>query len=507
MALTLREVETLFFSEHVMHKRETTKKVSHVKEEEAKVLDAIETKKDSDATDVWCTVHRVSTHSTSDCRALPRNGGKGGNAGGRFNDRGGGGSHGRNNHYRNNPNPGQGQNRNDRYQNQNDRYQNRDFINQNDRNNQGRNDRNSGQDARSQLDARNSNQRMDAILRLNDYYDDDIRPSSRRRFDAITSTVICSDKNATWMLIDNGSQSHVSCDRELFSSIGGVPGTAEFLNGSTAELREGILSLGIKTQNGIKNLVLKKETFFSESIKRNVLSFYQLQILGFDVIIYTHDTLILSRGDFVIEATKMDGRFYVEVFPLKSRQIDDLTQSKPESQLELWHRRLNHAGFATLREICASEISPNESGQVGVCEACQLGQQKRMSHKRGPPHLPAALPLYTLHGDLAGPIKPRTWDGKRYIDVVICENTTHVWPNLLRKKNQSETAFQVTILHLNNSLPLFKCAFYNTDGGGEYGSNAFEKFLTSQGIKHRLTNPHSPEENSMAEKIIGYIFY
>ena len=40
-----------------------------------------------------------------------------------------------------------------------------------------------------------------------------------------------------------------------------------------------------------------------------------------------------------------------------------------------------------------------------------------------------------------------------------------------------------------------------TDNGGEYTSRDFETYLKKEGIRHELTNPKIPEQNSVAEQM------
>ena len=39
------------------------------------------------------------------------------------------------------------------------------------------------------------------------------------------------------------------------------------------------------------------------------------------------------------------------------------------------------------------------------------------------------------------------------------------------------------------------------DNGGEYMSKEFQAYLTSKGIEHQLTVPHSPQQNGVAEQL------
>lgn len=40
-----------------------------------------------------------------------------------------------------------------------------------------------------------------------------------------------------------------------------------------------------------------------------------------------------------------------------------------------------------------------------------------------------------------------------------------------------------------------------SDNGGEFCSNEFESFLSKHGIVHKKTNPHTPEQNGVIERM------
>ena len=44
-------------------------------------------------------------------------------------------------------------------------------------------------------------------------------------------------------------------------------------------------------------------------------------------------------------------------------------------------------------------------------------------------------------------------------------------------------------------------ATLRTDNGGEYLSKQFQNFLRSKGITHETTNPYTPEQNGVAERM------
>ena len=46
-----------------------------------------------------------------------------------------------------------------------------------------------------------------------------------------------------------------------------------------------------------------------------------------------------------------------------------------------------------------------------------------------------------------------------------------------------------------------KIHILQTDNGGEYTSKEFAKYCTSKGIMHQFTNPYTPEQNSISERL------
>ena len=49
--------------------------------------------------------------------------------------------------------------------------------------------------------------------------------------------------------------------------------------------------------------------------------------------------------------------------------------------------------------------------------------------------------------------------------------------------------------------PLPKVKAIRSDGGGEYMSNEFKKYLEEHGIHHQATTAYSPQQNGVAERM------
>lgn len=47
--------------------------------------------------------------------------------------------------------------------------------------------------------------------------------------------------------------------------------------------------------------------------------------------------------------------------------------------------------------------------------------------------------------------------------------------------------------------------YFQSDGGGEFMSNAFKKLLSSNGIVRLISCPHTPQQNGTAERKHSHI--
>jgi hypothetical protein len=67
--------------------------------------------------------------------------------------------------------------------------------------------------------------------------------------------------------------------------------------------------------------------------------------------------------------------------------------------------------------------------------------------------------------------------------------------------NKSDTfACFVKFKNLVENLLSKKIKAFQFDGGGEFTSNQFKHFLNSNGILHRISCPHTPQQNGLAER-------
>jgi histone deacetylase 1/2 len=161
--------------------------------------------------------------------------------------------------------------------------------------------------------------------------------------------------------------------------------------------------------------------------------------------------------------------------------------------IERLHRAAGHPNIEALRKMF-----PHISSRTQLsCEACALSKSHRLSF---PSSLPKATrPLEYVFMDLSGRINPPTFGKKEYYFKITDFYTRYRHVYLLSKKSETFSFFvqyynEVTNHHSAN----IKTVIF--DGGGEFNSNEFLNFLKEKGVTVQVTAPHTPQQNSVAER-------
>jgi hypothetical protein len=163
----------------------------------------------------------------------------------------------------------------------------------------------------------------------------------------------------------------------------------------------------------------------------------------------------------------------------------------------VWHSRLGHASQPIVSHLL-QQFSLPVSGVKhldGVCEPCQLGKCKQLPFQPSP--RVSLCPLDLIHSDVWS-CSTKSLGGCSYYVFFINDFSRFTWLYPIHNKSD---VFQVFVQfkslaqnQFSSSIKQFQC-----DGGGEYMSNQFKNFLVTHGIIHRVSCPHTPQQNGVAE--------
>ena len=104
--------------------------------------------------------------------------------------------------------------------------------------------------------------------------------------------------------------------------------------------------------------------------------------------------------------------------------------------------------------------------QDGLCDACQLGKQRKTSFKSKTENS-ITEPFHLLHLDLFGPVNIMSINKKKYALVIVDDHTRYTWTFFLSKKDETPQLIidLITLIENNSS---FKIKIPRSDNGTEF---------------------------------------
>ena len=130
-----------------------------------------------------------------------------------------------------------------------------------------------------------------------------------------------------------------------------------------------------------------------------------------------------------------------------------------------------------------------------MCDACFSSKSHRL-HYSYSQHQTVKL-LEIIHSDLWGPSPVISRTGNRYYVIFVDDFTRYTWLYPLKLKSDVLQSFIDFQHHVERQFNL-KIINFQSDWGVEF--QALNKHFKDQGITHRISCPHSPAQNGIAER-------
>ncbi|GKB53564.1 retrovirus-related pol polyprotein from transposon TNT 1-94 [Tanacetum coccineum] len=106
----------------------------------------------------------------------------------------------------------------------------------------------------------------------------------------------------------------------------------------------------------------------------------------------------------------------------------------------LWHRRLSHLNFDSINLLSKNDIVIGlpklKFIKDHLCSSCELGKAKRKSFMTKTT-LSSKRRLQILHMDLCGPMRVESFNGKKYVLVIVDDYSKYTWTHFLRSKDET----------------------------------------------------------------------
>nr|GEX58304.1 Gag-Pol polyprotein [Tanacetum cinerariifolium] len=129
------------------------------------------------------------------------------------------------------------------------------------------------------------------------------------------------------------------------------------------------------------------------------------------------------------------------------------------TQAWLWHRRFSHLNFDYINLISKKDVVIGlpklKFVKDQLCSSCEVSKEKRSSFKsKAVPSLKRRLNL--LHMDLCGSMRAASINGKKYILVIVDDNSIYTWTLFLRSKDETPKVLKefLTMIQRNLQAPV-----------------------------------------------------
>ena len=353
-------------------------------------------------------------------------------------------------------------------------------------------------------------------------------------------------------LIDSGASNHFTSSKHLLSDYRDCP-EQRILTGNGYIIAKGIGNVTLHSSVGLRTIF---DVLYVPDLsgKHNLLSIPQLVRKGClismsksegCVISSPDNTLVLLQGSFTGKGFIVDMSVCrtssqiakLRIHPLPSGQLallpghlsDEgylssfhsdspipstsdpnialLAGTEDTQPIEIWHMGLGHLNQSAIHQLTnvatGLKIGPPRPQTISMrCESClRGGQHKNISYHRSPG---ATKRLHHVWADVKGPLLEKDLYGFRYFCTFICEFTRWTVQYPLLHKNHVFGAYKLYEARYER-LANEKILYLHIDGGSEYLTNDFRTYLRGRGVALSVTQPYSPEMNSIAERAMRTI--
>ncbi|GJW32283.1 retrovirus-related pol polyprotein from transposon TNT 1-94, partial [Tanacetum coccineum] len=172
------------------------------------------------------------------------------------------------------------------------------------------------------------------------------------------------------------------------------------------------------------------------------------------------------------------------------------------SQTWLWHCRLSHLNFDTINLLSKYDIVTGlpklKFVKDHLCSSCELGKEKRKSFKTKTTPC-SKRRLQILHMDLCGPMRVESFNGKKYVLVIVDDYSRYTWTHFLSSKDETLEVL-IDFLKLIQRGLHAQVRTVRTGKGIKFLNKTLHAYFAKEGIEHQTSIAQKPEQNGIVER-------
>ena len=297
----------------------------------------------------------------------------------------------------------------------------------------------------------------------------------------------------SWLL-DSGASHHLTSDLANLSLHAPYNGGEEVQIGNGMGLE--IANTGSTLLPSNTRSLHLKNVLHVPTIARNLLSVNKL-CTDNNVSVEFYPTMFqvkdLNSGAQVIKGRTEDGGY---VWPHRDSKTPSAFSTSLKCPLSIWHSRLGHPSISVLKSVVSSSmLSDSNSMSSFNCLDCSINKSHKLPFSNTS-SLKTTRPLELVYSDVwTSPLV--SIDGFKYYVIFVDHFTHYIWFYPIRHKSDVKAIF-IRWKALVEARFEHKLTTLYSDNGGEY--IALADYLSTHGVSHLTTPPHTPEHNGFSER-------
>ncbi len=316
------------------------------------------------------------------------------------------------------------------------------------------------------------------------------------------------------VILDSAATSHMTGDKSKLVNIKAYNPVKYVRWCDGSKLR--VLGVGdLQLHLSVNNKLLKasfSNTQLVENMKTTLISEVVLDQKGYTYKGGNGKRKFYLNNNLRMEAEIVDGLYGVKLFdypsvPTVHNELVMMNAIKCTQDSTLLHKQFVHIAPTKLQHMIDNGIV---SGIKKIdwtsskCISCDIGHHTRMP-LTGTTVSNATRPLYRIHTDVCGPVKPASLGGGSYVLVLIDEYTNYTWAHIIKNKSDVAEQLKQWKLQVENESE-YKIKYIRCDNGGEFKNKVLNDLWTGSGVIIEYTAAHTPEQNGKSERMNRTIF-
>ncbi|GJX75481.1 retrovirus-related pol polyprotein from transposon TNT 1-94 [Tanacetum coccineum] len=294
-------------------------------------------------------------------------------------------------------------------------------------------------------------------------------------------------------IVDSKCSKHMTGNLKLLSNfVEKFLGTVKFRNDQIAS----ILGYGDLVQG---NITIRR-VYYVEGLNHNL--FFVGQFCDADLeVTFRKSTCYIRdlKGNDLLTDSHGTDLYFITLQDTSTPNLICLMAKTSSSQAWLWHRRLLHLKFNTINLLSKYDIVTGLPKLKFVkdhfCTSCELGKAKRKSFKtKTTPSSKRRLQI--LHMDLCGPMRVESFNGKKYVLVIVDDYSRYTWTRFLRSKDETPKVL-IDFLKLVQRGLHAQVRTVRTDKGTEFLNKTLHAYFAQEGFEHQTSTARTPEQNGV----------